>query len=121
MITITRTSLKSGTWRAELELPPGEEPPELHLYLGGEAISAVSATPIAGRAGAYALSSDLPARVLSDGLSVLILWSGGDAPALAKVVIAAGEIESDDLRAELASLRHEMELVKQALRRLARL
>jgi hypothetical protein len=63
------------------------------------------------------VSLDLPAEVLSDGVQVVALRSTVTGSVLDRVTFLAGDALEEDLRAEIALLRDELEMLKTAFRR----
>ncbi|MGZ3215344.1 hypothetical protein [Paracoccus sp. T5] len=117
--------LKGGLWRGRIQGLP-VRPARVVLSHHG---AVVAEAQLEGDGeGAWLVQVDLPGDVLSDGLQTLLLRSDGGASGddmqpggevLARLPLMAGEPLEDDLAAEIAALRAELELVKRELRRLA--
>lgn len=58
-----------------------------------------------------------PAEILSDGVQVVALRSTLTGAVLDRVTLLAGDALDDDIRAEVALLRDELEMLKRAFRR----
>lgn len=77
--------------------------------------------------GAWSVAANLPAAVIDTGLHALLLVVGdgdgnpaGPAPqVLSSLTLIAGSVAGDDLLAEVAQLRAELDLLKREFRRLA--
>nr|WP_111300242.1 hypothetical protein [Paracoccus saliphilus] len=117
--------LTGGVWRGRLQ-GLAMRPARVVLTHHGEVVAEAQIEP--DGEGAWLLEVDLPGDVLSDGLQTLLLRtdpgaSGEDlqpgGEVLARLPLMAGEPLAEDLAAELAALRAELELVKRELRRFA--
>ena len=73
--------------------------------------------------GAWSVAVDLPSEVIEGGAHGLLLVSGDpDAPGsqvLARLTLIAGTVAGDELLAEVAQLRAELDLLKREFRRFA--
>ncbi|WP_295042231.1 hypothetical protein [uncultured Paracoccus sp.] len=73
--------------------------------------------------GVWAVAADLPGTVIDRGAHGLLLVAGEPGAAgsrvLARLMLVAGQVAGDDLLAEVAHLRAELDLLKREFRRLA--
>lgn len=75
--------------------------------------------------GLWSVAVDLPASVIDSGVHSLLLVAGdGDtaglgSPVLGRLMLIAGSVAGDDLLAEVAQLRAELDLLKREFRRFA--
>lgn len=113
MTTFDDTGLQAGLWTGILHAPAA--PARLTLTHQGRDLAEASVTP-AGP-GRFAVAAPVPASVLGDGVTTLSLMAGADV--LAHLHIAAGQPVEADLRADIALIRAELDLLKRELRRLA--
>lgn len=70
----------------------------------------------------WAISADLPPAVIDDGVHTLLLVGkaeGAEMQVLASLTLIAGKVAEDDLLAEVAQLRAELDLLKREFRRFA--
>jgi hypothetical protein len=67
--------------------------------------------------GATRVSVEFPAEILSDGVQVVALRSTVTGAVLDRVTLLAGDALDEDIRAEVALLRDELEMLKRAFRR----
>lgn len=117
--------LKGGIWQGILS---GSEPPaRLVLVHLGERIAEARVTPHGD--GQWLVAAAIPVQKLSDGIqSFLLIEDGGkageapqpDALHIASFNVLSGQPLAEDLQAELALIRSELDLLKRELRRLAR-
>lgn len=94
-------------------------PPDLALMRGDETLAPVQVLP-ARDDGAIPLRAAIPAAVITDGVTVLSIQVAGSTDVLAHVTLVAGDALAEDLVAEVALLRAELDLLKAAVRRQAR-
>jgi hypothetical protein len=112
--TLTRLRLAAGTWEGRLTGPVGAEPPALVATWDG---AEIREPDLASEApGQWKATLILPARLVSDGTHTLAIGPRGGDP-LCLENLAFGDPLEGDLRAELAALRTEVEVLKRALRR----
>lgn len=115
--------LKGGVWQGHLSGVTAP-PPRVVLIQHAEILTDARLT--ADAAGGWRVEVDIPAQALSDGMQTLLLKtaatgqdSGPDGHVLARLSLLAGDPLDEDLVAEIAALRAELELVKRELRRFA--
>lgn len=108
-----------GCWRGRLVAPaPPERLSVIHL---GKVVSRASLEDLGD--GAWAVAAELPGLVIADGIHSLLLVAGdpGRTPAavLGSLTLIGGSAAGDDLLAEVAQLRAELDLLKREFRRFA--
>jgi hypothetical protein len=111
---LERVRLSSGTWEGRLTGPVGAAPPELAVTCAEADVALPSITP-AGE-GCWTVTFDLPVTIISDGVRTLTVGPRGGAP-LCVESLAFGDPLELDLRAELAALKAEVDVLKRAFRR----
>lgn len=104
----------AGRWVGRIAAP---ETPSLALTLNGDPLEAPGVA--AAGEGLWDVSFPIPTAALSQGVQSFVLADTATGTRLATPTILTGLPVEDDLRAEIALLRSELELVKRALRRLA--
>lgn len=117
MLQFESHGVRGGTWRGRLS--GGTAPERVILSHHGETLAEATLTPDAE---GWQVEVDLPGTVVSDGMQTLMLLAEtGSEPALtlARLALLAGRPLEDDLLAEIAALRAELELVKRELRKMA--
>lgn len=110
---VTDAELRDGDWCVGLE-GPGRPRIEVRL---GEAQVAARLAPGAG-AGQWTVRCELPARSLTLGAQVMVMLVDGHLAA--HLPVLCGADAGQDLRAEVALLRAELDLMKRMLRRMGR-
>jgi hypothetical protein len=112
--TLVRLRLAAGLWEGRLAGPAGAEPPPLAATCDGVEIAAPQTVPEGP--GAWSVAFRLPPEVIADGTRTLAIGPRGGEP-LCRETLAFGDPLEADLRAELAALRTDLELLKRAFRR----
>jgi hypothetical protein len=112
--TLARLRLSAGTWEGRLSGPAGAEPPALSATWNGVDIGEPRLASEAP--GQWKATLILPTALISDGTHTLAIGPRGGDP-LCLETLAFGDPLEADLRAELAALRTEVEVLKRALRR----
>lgn len=118
-MTLTRMRLAEGVWEGLLSVRGGVMP-SLRLRHRDELIGepeTVAAEAGAAGAGKWLVRFRLPPERLSDGIQTFVIEDAATGDALAHETIIAGEILDEDVRAEVALLRAELDLLKRAFRR----
>lgn len=109
----------AGCWNGALQA--ASPPAGLSVVRRGQVV-ATAALRDAGP-GVWSVAADLPASVIDNGAHGLLLVAGDpDGPGsqvLGSLTLVAGAVAGDDLLAEVAQLRAELELLKREFRRFA--
>ena len=109
----------AGCWNGALQ--GAGTPPDLSVVHRGQ-IVAKAGLRDAGP-GVWSVTADLPALVINNGVHGLLLVAGDPDSARSQVLgsltLVAGTVAGDDLLAEVAQLRAELELLKREFRRFA--
>lgn len=113
-LTLVQTRIVEGVWEGELRGVTGEAPTLAASY-DGRAIDGLDVTRLPGKSGRYTVRLPIPPFVLSEGVQTILITLGD--LVLARVVLVAGALADDDLRAEVSLLRAELDLLKRAFRR----
>ncbi|MEM7722581.1 MAG: hypothetical protein AAF376_09420 [Pseudomonadota bacterium] len=83
----------------------------------GKVVALADVSDDAERPGDQRVRIDLPAQVLADGVQVVAMRSTATGAILDRVTLMAGSALDEDIRAELALMRDELEMLKRAFRR----
>ncbi|PIV73533.1 MAG: hypothetical protein COW55_12525 [Rhodobacteraceae bacterium CG17_big_fil_post_rev_8_21_14_2_50_65_11] len=113
--TLNKTRLKAGRYEGLLNC--AGTPPVVEAVHLDRVIARAETVEMAGHPGHHLLSLDLPAAVLCDGVQTVQLRSAEDGEILDRITVLAGEPLDEDIRAEVAFLRDELDLLKRAFRR----
>jgi len=111
--------IRAGVWHGIVQAH-GYDAPAIEVRHAGGVLRPRLAEAIVGKAGHWRIEVPLPAEVLEDGVRALVIADTAGGQTLQTLTIMAGVPPTDDLVAEVASLRAEIEVLKAAVRRLAR-
>ena len=114
--TLSKIRLSDGHWQGLLQGGSGT-PPDLVADHLGAPVGTITLTP---QGKDWLVDLALPATLITDGAHCVILRRADSMAQLAMVTFIAGEDLAHDLRADVAMLRAELDLLKRALRHLAR-
>jgi hypothetical protein len=109
--TLVKLSFQAGRYEGELR---AAEETSIEAVHDGRVIAAGR---LVHGEGASRVSVEFPVEVLSDGVQVVNLRSTLTGAVLDRVTFLAGDVLEDDVRAEVALLRDELEMLKRAFRR----
>ncbi len=83
----------------------------------GQVIATATLSPDVNRKGSWRVALAVPAEVIGEGVQVIALRSSASGKVLDRIILMAGTPLDEDLRAEIAVLRDEVEMLKRAFRR----
>lgn len=112
---LTKARLIGGTWEGILTGPEGDVPPKLAATWLDRDLAAPEVVRSA-EVGGWHVRLTLPPDVLTDGVHTVLIGEPGGAT-LAAETFVCGDLLEDDLRAEIALLRAELDMLKRAFRR----
>jgi hypothetical protein len=113
---LTRVRLHGGRYEGLYSGPPEVGIEALHQ---GQVIAVAKITPEDAVPSRFRIALDLPPSVIGEGVQVITLRSTLSGSALDRITLMAGDPLDEDIRAEVALLRDELELLKHAFRRQA--
>ncbi|OYU41140.1 MAG: hypothetical protein CFE33_03515 [Pseudorhodobacter sp. PARRP1] len=112
---LTKTRIRAGVWEGVLTGVSGA--PALDVLHLEQPVAGVTVSPIAERAGEYAVQVPIPAELLSEGVQTFLIRNRGTGQTLAHFTVITGVAMEDDVRAEIDLLRAELDMLKRAFRR----
>ena len=105
--------VSAGCWTGALQ---ADRPPaDLRVVHRGKVVAQAVLQDAGPRL--WSVMADLPAEVIDRGAHGLLLMAGNTV--LARLTLIAGAVAGDDLLAEVAQLRAELDLLKREFRRFA--
>ncbi|MBU2963777.1 hypothetical protein KO516_23695 [Citreicella sp. C3M06] len=115
--SLTKTRFVEGIWQGLLVARTADAPPpEVMVTLQDAPVRGVtvsqSTTP-----GRWALEVPVPVQAVGDGVQTFLILDAMSGEKLDSFTLIAGEAAGDDLRAEMALLRAELDMLKRAFRR----
>ena len=116
-LRIEPTRLAEGIWRALLSQPSDLKapPPKIDVLLQGRPIRGVRVDPL-NMENCYELSVPIPPEAIGSGTYMLLIVEQGSSKVLSRIVLSGGDLNGEDLRAEMAELRAEIDLLKRLFR-----
>lgn len=115
--TLTKTRLFEGVWEGVLSAPePGESPPAIEVTHQQQPLAGVEmiARPDSDD---WVIRVPVPADRIADGVQTFVIRDSDNGTVLDSFSLVAGDALAYDLRAEMALLREELDLLKRAFRR----
>ncbi|WP_223427993.1 hypothetical protein [Tateyamaria pelophila] len=114
-LTLTPTKMRHAVWQGVLHQTGTGVPQVTVTHLDTE-IPDVTVTEKT-EAGHWVLDVPIPAEAIADGVQVFVISDTVDGQELGSFTLIAGEALGDDIRAEVALLRAELDMLKRAFRR----
>ena len=116
-LRIEPTRFAEGIWRALLGQPSDLKapPPKIEVLLQRSPIRGVRVDPL-NKENCYKLSVPIPANSVGFGTYMPMFVEQGSSKVLSRIVLSGGNLNGEDLRAEMAELRAEIDLLKRLFR-----
>lgn len=109
--TLTPTLFENAIWEGHVT---ADTEPRIEAHYLGEVLNGVELTP---NGDGWTLRIPVPVTALSDGVHTVVIRDVNADQKLGDFAIIAGVPATDDLRAEVALLRAELDMLKRAVRR----
>jgi hypothetical protein len=114
-LQLTKTKMKQGVWQGIIT-GMGEEEPRVEVTHEDAVVSDIILTHNQS-ADHWTLSVPIPPEAIADGVQTLIIRDADTDAKIGHITLIAGEVLSDDIRAEMDLLRAELDMLKRAFRR----
>lgn len=115
--TLTKMRLFAGVWEGVLSrTDAGTERPEIEVTHLQQPLAGVEVTEDPA-AQVWLLRVPVPVETIADGVQTYLIRDRRTGSVLDSFTLLAGEVLSHDIRAEMALLREELDLLKRAFRR----
>lgn len=116
-MTLTKTRLQAGVWEGVLSLDEEASPaPEIEVTLSDRPIENVELHEN-GAADRWVVRVSIEAAHLTEGVQTYLISDKRTGARLNSFTVMTGDAVEDDLRAEVALLRAELDMLKRAFRR----
>jgi len=115
LMKLSHAQLQNGIWTAQLTDSP--QRPALDLRIGDQKLQSFDLTELPGGKGNWDLKVELPGSLISDDTGLLTVIDLASGNVIGMLQISAGQPQPDDLAAEVARLRQELEVVKEVIRK----
>ncbi len=112
---LTKTRMVAGVWEGVLT-GAGHNAPDLTVTHQEAALTGVAVQSLADP-GEYLVTVPVPTTLMSDGVQTFVISDAATGDKLDTFTLIAGDALADDLRAEIALLRAELDMLKRAFRR----
>lgn len=113
-LTLTKTRLAHGIWEGMLS-GAGQDMPALQVSHQGTLLEAPDLQHDPDQ-DVWLVSITIPPQLINDGVQTFVISDAQD-NTLGSFALMSDEVVDDDLRAEIALLRSELEMLKQSFRR----
>lgn len=111
---LTRVRLQGGRYEG---LFNGRADAGIEAVHEDQVVAAAGLMPDDRAPGRFRVTLDLPATVIAEGVQVIALRSTMSGAVLDRITLMSGAPLDEDIRAEVALLRDELEMLKRAFRR----
>jgi hypothetical protein len=116
-MTLIDRRLTGATWQARIVGHTGRGTPRIEVLHQGRQVPEVTVMAAEDAPGEWDVVVPLPAIGLSEGIQLLLVNDESGETRLAELALIGGELPPEDLRAEVALLRAELDMLKRAFRR----
>ena len=111
-LTIGQSRILGGKWEAVVT--GASTPPNIAVRILGEELPNVN---VREADGGYRVSCAIPSDYISDGIQTFLVIDAETDETIGDFVLVCGDVMEEDIRAEVAQLRAELDLLKRAFRR----
>lgn len=112
---LTGTRIIEGVW--EGVLTAADTAPEIVVSHLGRPVMGATVTPDPAEPGQFLVRVPVPAELLSEGTQTFVISDAASEARLASFTVVMGQPLEEDIRAEMALLRAELDMLKRAFRR----
>lgn len=114
-LQLTRTRIIEGVW--EGVLTGAEQAPKIAVSHLGQPVEGATVTQDPSQPGQFLVRVPVPVALLSEGTQTFVISDAVTEARLASFTIVMGQPLDEDIRAEMALLRAELDMLKRAFRR----
>ncbi len=114
-LKLTKTRMLEGMWQGIIT-GSGDEMPKINVVHGNSNVADFKLVRNE-TADHWSLTIPVPAAAIADGIQVIIVTDLQSDQKIGDIVIIGDDVTSVDMRAEMALLRAELEMMKRAFRR----
>ncbi len=112
---LTRTRIVEGVW--EGVLTGTEQAPEIAVSHLGQPVDGATVGEDPSHPGQFLVRVPVPVELLSEGTQTFVITDAATEARLASFTVVMGQPLDEDIRAEMALLRAELDMLKRAFRR----
>jgi hypothetical protein len=115
--SLSKSRFFEGVWEGVIAGDTEDAPaPAVDVRVHDQSISGVGIEPLPDP-GSWLLKVPVPANMISDGVHTFVISEAKLGLALGDFSIIAGDAAGEDIRAEMALLRAELDMLKRSFRR----
>ncbi|MBS0125699.1 hypothetical protein [Thetidibacter halocola] len=115
--TLTKTRFRNGMWEGLLAAGADDpREPEIAVTYHGTPVRGVTVSG-AGAPGRWVLEVPVPVEAVGDGVQTFLILDMRTDTVLDSFALLGGDALSEDMQAEMALLRAELDMLKRAFRR----
>lgn len=117
-LSLTKTRIQAGVYEGLLTQSGTDQGmPQLEMRHLDKSVGQVRLVPKKGKSQSWAVHVSIPSSILTDGVQAFLIIDGTTDTTLDQFTIVTGQPLEDDIRAEIALLRAELDMLKIAFRR----
>ncbi|WP_421701536.1 hypothetical protein [Aliiroseovarius sp.] len=116
-LTLTKTRIQAGIWEGVLTVDGDRIQPQVEVSHQAQTLDGVEVSEDPEWPGRFVLRVPIPPEVLYDGVQSFVISETVTGEKLDSFTIVTGQPLEDDVRAEMALLREELDMLKRAFRR----
>lgn len=120
-LSLIQSSFSKAIWTGRLQRGAAGPAPKLQASFNGTTPVAIEMSAAPGVAHAWNVSLRVPEDGLSEGTHLILIETEDTQEVLYRIPIIAGVAATEDMRAEIAALRAELDQLKSAFRTAMRL
>lgn len=114
-VELTKTRVLEGVW--EGVLTGAASRPKIAVSHLAQPVDGATVEDMPGAKGQYLVRVPIPVALLADGVQTFVISDAATEDRLGSFTVATGAALDDDIRAEVALLREELDMLKRAFRR----
>lgn len=115
-LTLIKLRMRNGLWEGRISGAFRDEKPDIRVTWLDQPVTDVTLRK-GNKPGLWDIFITVPIHAIADGVQTFLIFDGQSHTKLGDFSLFAGEAVSDDLRAEVALLRAELDMLKRVFRR----
>ena len=116
-LTLTKTRIQAGIWEGVLTVAGDRIQPQIEVSHQAQPLDGVEVAEDSETPGRFTLRVPIPRELLYDGVQSFVISEEVTGEKLGGFTLVTGQPLEDDVRAEMALLREELDMLKRAFRR----
>ena len=117
-LALTKTRIQAGVYEGVLTQPgKANGTPQLDMRHLDKPVGQIRLIAHKGDPNAWSVKASIPSSILTDGVQAFLIVNSATGTTLDQFTIVTGQPLEDDIRAEIALLRAELDMLKIAFRR----